>query len=79
MGDHCSNRQHVAIEWVQKLNEEHGKQRDSDGLLDINVSFDGTWFTRGHKLHIGAAFVMDIFSGVVLDCEVLSSYCEGAQ
>ncbi|KAK3887685.1 hypothetical protein Pcinc_003549 [Petrolisthes cinctipes] len=48
---------------------------DDNGILDIEVSYDGSWMTRGHKSKIGAAFVIDCFTGSVVDYLVLSSYC----
>ncbi|XP_069191065.1 uncharacterized protein [Procambarus clarkii] len=37
------------------------------GVLDIDVSFDGSWHTRGHHSQIGSAFVVEIFTGLVVD------------
>lgn len=48
---------------------------DEDGILDVEVSYDGTWMTRGHKSHIGIGFVIDVYTGIVLDFEVLCNYC----
>ena len=50
--------------------------RSEDGILNVDVSFDGTWMTRGHKSHIGVGYVMDSDTGSVLDCQVLSNYCQ---
>ena len=47
----------------------------SGPFLDIAVSFDGTWMTRGHRSHVGAAFVIDSETGFVLDFEVLCYFC----
>lgn len=65
----------MAKEYVEMLDEEHGRGKDSGEVLHADVSFDGTWLTRGHKSHIGATFVMDMFSGMVLDREVPSNFC----
>jgi hypothetical protein len=46
------------------------------GVLSIDVSYDGTWMTRGHRSHIGAAFVIDCLTGFVVDFIVLSNFCE---
>ena len=48
---------------------------DKDGIIDLEVSFDGTWMTRGHRSHIGIGFVIDVYTGIVLDFEVLCNYC----
>ena len=47
-----------------------------DGLLELDVSFDGTWMTRGFRSHIGVGFVIDVIKGFVLDFEVLSNFCQ---
>ena len=49
---------------------------DSDGILNINVSYDGTWMTRGYQSHIGCGFVIETDSGIVVDFEVLCNYCD---
>ena len=49
---------------------------EEDGLLNVDVSYDGSWLTRGHVSNIGAGFVMDADTAFVLDCEVLSKYCQ---
>lgn len=48
---------------------------DEHGILDVEVSYDGTWMTRGHSSHIGIGFVIDVYTGFVLDFEVLSNFC----
>lgn len=70
-----NEQQLVAKTYVKKLYEKEGIEKDSDGVLNIDVSFDGTWLTRGHKSNIGATFVIDIPSGLALDFEVLSNFC----
>ena len=42
----------------------------------ITVSFDGTWFTRGFSSLYCAGAVIEWESGLVLDYEVLSLYCQ---
>lgn len=48
---------------------------DSDGVLNIEVVFDGTWMTRGHSSLIGAGAVIEAHTGYVLDGHTLSRYC----
>ena len=50
-----------------------------DGQRDITVSFDGTWHIKGHSSSVGACFVIDTLSGLVLDYVVLSKYCAECQ
>lgn len=60
---------------VIKKYEELGIYPDDNGILNIEVSYDATWLTRGHKSHIGIGFVAEIYTGFVLDYEVLSNFC----
>lgn len=60
---------------VERLYEKEGRGKDEDGILSTDVSFDGTWMTRGHKSRIGATFVMDMSSGMTIDFEILSNFC----
>ena len=50
-----------------------------DGQRDITVSFDGIWHIKGHSSSVGACFVIDTLSGLVLDYVVLSKYCAECQ
>lgn len=47
----------------------------SDEALDITVSYDGSWQKRGHTSHYGVGAVIDVLTGLVIDYEVLSTYC----
>ncbi|GFX36388.1 uncharacterized protein TNCV_4933011 [Trichonephila clavipes] len=40
-------------------------------VVDISVSFDGSWLTRGHTSLIGIACIIDILTGYVIDFEVM--------
>ena len=53
-----------------------GRVPDENGILDCDVSFDGSWQKRGHKSHIGTASVICCFTGFVLDFHVLSNHCK---
>ena len=46
------------------------------GVVDITVSFDGTWHKRGFTSNYGVGIVIDVSTGLVLDFEVLSKYCQ---
>ena len=47
-----------------------------DAVIDIPVSFDGTWHKRGHTSHFGVGVIVDLSTGLVLDCHVVSNYCK---
>jgi hypothetical protein len=40
---------------------------DSDGILNIEVSFDGTWMKRGNTSHFGTAAVIEVHTGFIVD------------
>ncbi|GFT04637.1 uncharacterized protein TNCV_334011 [Trichonephila clavipes] len=44
-------------------------------VVDISVSFDGSWLTRVHTSLIGIACVIDILTGYVIDFEVMCKVC----
>lgn len=50
-------------------------QPDANGNIEVDVSFDGSWMTRGRKSHIGVGIVMDVYTGIVIDLEVLCNHC----
>lgn len=75
MNGFYKEQESVAQQCVEKLYEKEEKGKDIDGKLNIDVSFDGTWLSRGHKSHIGAGFVIDLSSGIVVDYKILSNYC----
>ena len=54
---------------------EIGVLPDENGVLDIAVSFDGSWQKRGYSSHNGMASVIDLITGFPIDFEVLSNYC----
>ncbi|GFV23431.1 uncharacterized protein TNCV_4781431 [Trichonephila clavipes] len=43
-------------------------------IIDVSVSYDGTWQKRGHTSNLGLGIIIDVLSGLVLDFEVLSKY-----
>ena len=50
-------------------------REDENATINISVSFDGTWQKRGFTSRHGIGVCIDILTGLVLDFEVLSSYC----
>ncbi|KAK3893060.1 hypothetical protein Pcinc_003106 [Petrolisthes cinctipes] len=57
--------------YATKLN----RKPDENGILDIDVSFDGSWHTRGHKSLLETGAIIDADTGLVLDYENLSKFC----
>eukprot|EP00795_Rhopilema_esculentum_P010108 gene10108-18768_t len=53
-----------------------GVKPDMHGVLNIGVSFDGTWKNRGHSSHNGAGAVIDLLTGLPIGSETLTKYME---
>jgi hypothetical protein len=47
-----------------------------DGVVDVAVSFDGTWAKRGFTSLVGIVFVISVDTGKVLDYHCLSKVCQ---
>ncbi|GFX54056.1 uncharacterized protein TNCV_2336921 [Trichonephila clavipes] len=41
--------------------------QSNSAITDIDVTFDGTWLTRGHSSQIGVGCVIDLLTGFVMD------------
>ena len=48
----------------------------SDGIIDVVISYDGTWHHRGFKSSHGVGVVMSVDAGEILDAAVISKSCE---
>ena len=55
------------VHWAHGVEEGH--------LLDVTVSFDGSWQKRGHTSLYGFDAVVEVDTGLVLDYTVASKYC----
>ncbi|GFS55285.1 uncharacterized protein TNCV_1626291 [Trichonephila clavipes] len=53
------------------MSEAYGSKNDKD-IVDIGVSYDGSWLTREHTTNIGVGCVIDLLTGFVIDYEVMS-------
>ena len=73
----------VFSETVTYVRQVHAHQAgitfSDDDVLDISVSFDGTWLTRGHSSHIGVGCVVDLLTGLCLDVHVMCTYCQACE
>ena len=47
-----------------------------DDTIDLAVSYDGSWMTRGHRSQYGIGCVIELLTGLVLDLQVMSLYCQ---
>ena len=64
-----------SIEAVQSSYKDIGVTPDEKGILDIAVSYDGSWQKRGHSLHNGVGVVIDLLTGLPIDFAVLCNFC----
>ena len=70
-----ASKSHLLYKCLVETYASLGIYPDSNGLLDIDVSFDGSWLTRGHTSHIGLRAVIDVHTGFVIDFHICSNYC----
>ncbi|GFS49161.1 uncharacterized protein TNIN_490081 [Trichonephila inaurata madagascariensis] len=64
----------ISSKFVGKHNED--LLDTANGVIDIVVSYDRTWQKRGHWSLYGIGIVIDILSGLILDYEIVSQYCQ---
>lgn len=55
----------TAVVHVKDANRSLGAQEDDDGIMDVAVSFDGSWHKRGHVSKYGLGAVIDVATGLV--------------
>lgn len=65
----------ISRETVRKVYLEAGNSVQEDDVIDISVSYDGTWQKRGHTSLYGIGIVIEMMTGLVIDFEILSKYC----
>lgn len=46
-----------------------------DSIINYSVTYDGTWQKRGFTSLYGIGFVIELYTGIVIDYEILSKYC----
>lgn len=65
----------ASVEKIREKYAEIGVLPDKDNVLDIAVSYDGSWQRRGHSSHNGLGVVIDLLTGLPIDFEVLCNFC----
>lgn len=60
---------------IKEAYDQIGVVPDENDILDIAVSYDGSWQRRGYSSHNGMAAVIDLMTGLPIDFEVLSNFC----
>ena len=61
---------------VRHVYHEINPSLHEDAVIDLVVSFDGSWMTRGHKSAYGIGCVIDTVTGLCVDLAVFSLYCQ---
>ncbi|GFV42595.1 uncharacterized protein TNCV_1316001 [Trichonephila clavipes] len=71
----CSFKEDI-LEISRKVVRKHHEDLlgTANGVIDITVSYDGTWQKRGHSSLYGIGIVIDILTGLIIDYEILSKY-----
>ena len=65
-----------AAKVVRRMYQESDPSLDDDSIIDLTVTFDGSWMTRGHTSLYGIGCVIEVHTGLVLDLAVVSLYCQ---
>ena len=47
----------------------------ADSVIDYSVTYDGTWQKRGFTSLYGIGFVIELFTGIIIDYEIISKFC----
>ncbi|KAK3869589.1 hypothetical protein Pcinc_025112 [Petrolisthes cinctipes] len=48
---------------------------DENGILSVEVTYDGTWMTRGHTSLFGVGAIVEAHTGYIIDGFTSSKYC----
>jgi hypothetical protein len=62
-----------------KIDPSLGDPEDENLIINISISFDGSWLTRGkggHLSNIGLGVIIDLLTGLAIDYAVLCKYCQ---
>ena len=60
---------------LRETNLQETEGFDENDILDVAVSFDGTWAKRGFTSQTGVVFVISVDTGEVLDNYVMTHNC----
>ncbi|GFS48593.1 uncharacterized protein TNCV_310061 [Trichonephila clavipes] len=74
LNGHLVGSNQLLLDVCKNVREAYGSKNDKD-IVDIGVSCDGSWLTRGHTSNIGVGCVINLLTGFVIDYEVISKRC----
>lgn len=60
---------------VREFYKEQGQPVTENSVIDLAVSYDGSWHKRGFTSNYGVGTIIHIETGLVLDFCVLSKFC----
>ena len=66
----------VSAQIVRNVYKRLDPSTDESGVMDLMVSFDGSWLTQGHSSLYGTGCVVELVTGQVIDFTILSLYCQ---
>ena len=64
----------LVAELVMRKYREIDDRIGEDDIIDISVSFNGSWQKRGHTSLYGVGTVIDLETGLILDYQAYSQY-----
>ncbi|GFV42047.1 uncharacterized protein TNCV_1569141 [Trichonephila clavipes] len=71
LNGHLVGSNQLLLDVRKNVREAYGSKNDKNNV-DIGVSYDGSWLTRGHTSNTGIGCVIDLLTGFVIDYEVMS-------
>ena len=70
----CNQEREVNMSAAAALIRKNANAKE-DEIVDVRVTYDGTWSRRGHQALYGVVVVASWDTGQVIDAEVLSKFC----
>lgn len=72
MKKHYDNKQSTVMNAIKKHYEQYTTNvPDDNGVLNIDVSYDGSWMKRGHTSKFGMGIVTEVCTGYVVDFQIV--------
>ena len=76
MEKHYNRKQQMIHTAIRKHYQDHTINKvEENGVLKLDVSFDWTWMKRGHTSKVGMGVVIEIYTGFIVDYEIMCKYC----
>ncbi|GFV63761.1 uncharacterized protein TNCV_2412141 [Trichonephila clavipes] len=72
LNGHLVGSNQLLLDVRKNVREVYGSKNDKY-IVDIGVSYEGSWMTRGHTSNIGVGCVINLLTGFMIDYEVMSN------